>query len=187
MITLFTGGTDSNRSIEAENFLQSLNGRKYYLATMKTDGDSRKKKVERLRKRREDKGFVTIEQETAIVKAIDKIKWMDMLLGGSDEDRILLIENIPYLAANELFIDKNDNDGSDVVSVKEAESTILCGLALLQEFFKDIIVVTDPEPNLSYYGDGVTYTEEEIRMYSELMKELNTAFSSYAGEIIRLT
>jgi len=190
MITVFIGSVNSNKSVEAENYMQSLDGKSYYLATMRADSDIRKDKIERLRKRREDKGFVTIEQDVAIVKAIDKIKWMDMLLGADGLKKNLLIENIPYLAANELFANRNKDDNTDTdqcITVKEAESTILCGLALLVEFFNDIVIVTDSNADLQYYGDGTEYTVEETDRYMELMKELNTAVSSYAEDIIELT
>ena len=55
------------------------------------------KKVERHRKMREGKGFFTIEQPTKIQDAIDK------MTKEHNSERIVLLECMSNLAANEMF------------------------------------------------------------------------------------
>lgn len=188
MIKVVYGGKSSGKIPYAEDLCTKFPGNKYYLATMRVKTDDDKRKVERHRKEREEKGFVTIEQDVAIVKAIDKIKWMDSLLGSVEGDRTALIATLPSLCANEMFL-----PSGEIVPHKEVESTILCGLALLQEFFKDIIIVSDEDPELSYYGDidvemavGIGEIDGNgINEYKEAMKELNAALKTLASEEFR--
>ena len=188
MIKVVYGSKSSGKIPFAEDICGSIPGNKYYLATMRVKTDDDRNKVERHRKEREEKGFVTIEQDVAIVKAIDKIKWMDSLLGAAEGDRVAMIASLPNLCANEMFL-----PSGEIVPHKEVESTILCGLALLQEFFSSIVIVSDDDPELSYYGDidvelAVGTGEIDgngINEYKEAMKELNAALKTLADEEFR--
>ncbi|MDO4187759.1 MAG: bifunctional adenosylcobinamide kinase/adenosylcobinamide-phosphate guanylyltransferase [Lachnospiraceae bacterium] len=188
MIKVVYGSKNSGKIPYAEDLCSKIPGNKYYLATMRVKTDDDKKKVERHRKEREEKGFVTIEQDVAIVKAIDKIKWMDSLLGNVEGDRVAMIASLPNLCANEMFLPTGE-----IVPHKEVESTILCGLALLQEFFASIVIVSDDDPELSYYGDidveqavGIGEIDGNgIKEYKEAMKELNAALKTLADEEFR--
>ena len=188
MIKVVYGSKSSGKIPFAEDICGAIPGNKYYLATMRVKTDDDRNKVERHRKEREEKGFVTIEQDVAIVKAIDKIKWMDSLLGAVEGDRVAMIASLPNLCANEMFL-----PSGEIVPHKEVESTILCGLALLQEFFSSIVIVSDDDPELSYYGDidvelAVGTGEIDgngINEYKEAMKELNAALKTLADEEFR--
>ena len=78
MISVVFGSKKSKKTAFSEDLLNGYLGSKYFIASMRPLNDSDKEKVERFRKQREGKGFVTIEQDVAIVKAIDKIKWMEL-------------------------------------------------------------------------------------------------------------
>ena len=155
MISVVFGSKKSKKTAFSEDLLNGYLGSKYFIASMRPLGDSDKEKVERFRKQREGKGFVTIEQDVAIVKAIDKIKWMESLLGTNDSEnagkKAALIANIPAICANEMFL-----KSGEVVSSKDVEQTILMGLAFLKEYFTDIVVISDEEADLMYYSDADT-------------------------------
>jgi len=184
MIVSIIGDKDTQKSQYAEHYatvtfaLPSSGGRVYYIATMRVKTDADKEKVEKLRKRRESREFITIEQDTAIVRAIDKIKWMESLLGAPEGERTALIECLPRLAFNEMFL-----DSGEIVPHKEVESTILCGIALLKEFFDNIIIVSDYEADPSYYGGIIDISKEALEEYKEAMKELNAAIKTFSDDI----
>ncbi|MEI3187291.1 MAG: bifunctional adenosylcobinamide kinase/adenosylcobinamide-phosphate guanylyltransferase [Lachnospiraceae bacterium] len=65
MIHLITGGSGSGKSAFAENcVMQSGAFERFYIATMKVWGEEGRRRVEKHRKMRQGKGFVTIECET---------------------------------------------------------------------------------------------------------------------------
>lgn len=183
MISLVLGSKNSGKIAFAEELCKDYSGSKYFLATMRVKTDDDKKKVEKHRNERENKGFVTIEQDVAIVKAIDKIKWMDSLLGAANGDRSAVLASVPNLCANEMFL-----DSGEIVPHKEVEQTILMGLAFLKEYFANIIIVSEVDPELSYYGDidvemcvaDGTIDGNGINEYKEAMKELNAALKNLA-------
>ena len=68
MITLVTGGSGSGKSAYAESLLYSCQGIRYYIATMQIYDAEGEKKVERHRKLRAGKGFLTIESPMNVGK-----------------------------------------------------------------------------------------------------------------------
>ena len=76
MMILVIGGSGSGKSSYAEEIVCSVSGedmKKYYLATMQIFDEEGRKKVERHRKLRSGKGFLTIEQPTEIGRSIEKM------------------------------------------------------------------------------------------------------------------
>ena len=187
MLLVVKGSKNTGKTAIAEDYCKEFEGSKYFIATMRVKDSTDEDKVTRSREERADKGFVTIEQDVAIVKAIDKIKWMESLLGGGEGDKSALIASLPTLCANEMFL----ADG-EIVPHKEVESTILCGLALLKEYFKNIVIITDENPELSHYGDSDvrkkladnTIADDGLNEYAEAMKELNLAMKTLADKVL---
>ena len=149
MISVVIGSKNSGKIPFAEDLCTKKDENRYYIATMRVKTDYDKTKVEHHRAAREAKGFVTIEQDVAIVKAIDKIKWMESLLGAKEGGRTALIASLPNLCANEMFIIKDEMSLPEIVPHKEVENTILFGLAFLKEYFDNIVIVTEENPELS--------------------------------------
>lgn len=183
MITVVTGNKNSGKSCFAEGLLSKNDGAKYYLATMRIRNDSDKKRVEKHKESREGKDFITIEQDVAIVKAIDKIKWMESLLGAKEGGKSVLLECLPTLVANEMFL-----ENGEVVSYKDVANTILFGIAFLKEYFDNIIIVTDEEPDVEYYSgicvkDLADKYNDYEKEYRDAMYELNAAVKTYAEQI----
>ena len=74
MIYLVTGGSGSGKSAYAESLLSEFENirSRYYIATMQVYGEEGKKRVERHRRLRAGKGFITSEQTVQIEQALDR-------------------------------------------------------------------------------------------------------------------
>ena len=178
MIVSVIGNKNSGKSSFAEDYVCKIDGSKYYIATMRIKNDDDKARIEKHKASREGKDFVTIEQDVAIVRAIEKIKWMESLLGTADGKRTALIECLPTLVANEMFL-----DSGETVPHKDVENTILFGIAFLKEFFDNIVIVSDDEPDVAYYGGIDNVSEEAKNEYLEAMKELSAAIRNLSEEV----
>ena len=96
MMILVTGGSGSGKSAYAEELAVSLTtagGQRYYLATMQPFGEEGRRRIERHKKLREGKGFLTIEQPTAIHQALGQMEQE----GGSLSFRQLVLSSPPAL------------------------------------------------------------------------------------------
>ena len=85
MITLVTGGSGSGKSAYAESLLYSCEGIRYYIATMQIYDAEGEKKVERHRKLRAGKGFLTIESPMNVGKI--RFVCAGAIPAGSREER----------------------------------------------------------------------------------------------------
>lgn len=104
MITLIIGTPDSGKSLLAESICEEQSGsaQKYYIATMVPFGDEGKKRVEKHRKMRAGKGFITLEWPDNIEKR---------LAGNPELDgKIVLLECISNLVGNEMHSKENPSD-----------------------------------------------------------------------------
>ena len=117
MIALVTGGSGCGKSTWAEKFIQGLDGRKFYIATMQVVDEECRARVARHRLQREGLGFETLEMATDIGSA--KIE------PGS----AALVECLPTLMANEMF-------GGD-------PERVLPGLTRLMDTCAHLVVVTN--------------------------------------------
>lgn len=193
MITVVFGNINSGKSEYAESLLSDFDGSRYYLATMRVLDAKDEARVAAHRARREGKNFVTIEQDVAIVKAIDKIKWMETLLSVGDKKRAVLLECIPTLIANEMFLD----DG-EIVPADEVSKTVLFGLAFLKEFFDDIVIVSSEDADLSQIksvgikiGEGAEPIDESFENraadeYKKALSDINSAIQRFSDRIENL-
>ena len=97
MTVLVIGGSGSGKSSFAEDVLEKFpESRKYYIATMQIYDEEGKKKVERHRRIRKEKGFFTIESPTDVHKNCIKA---DI----KKKDSAAILECISNLVANEMF------------------------------------------------------------------------------------
>ena len=104
MITLITGGSGSGKSAYAEKYICHVSNEKgykekYYIATMQVFDDEGQRKIDRHRRLRAGKGFITIEQHRDIKKAVEKLQSESSLKTG----RSALLECMSNLVANEMF------------------------------------------------------------------------------------
>ncbi len=147
MMVLVVGGSGSGKSSYAEELAVSLAQesvektamKKYYLATMRVFDEEGRAKADRHRKSRKGKGFLTIEQPTAISGALDQME---------TGERTVLLECISNLTANEMF------SGDNVRTKMQVMEDILCGIKLLKEQTTHLVVVGN-----NVFEDGIAYDE----------------------------
>lgn len=164
MMVLVVGGSGSGKSAYAEELVMSLSqGKKYYLATMQVyDGEGRRK-VERHRKLREGKGFLTIEQPREIHRAVEKMK------AGS---RTVLLECVSNLTANEMFRGEEPEPEEAVVE------TIVNGIGLIRSDTTHLVVVGS-----NVFEDGCLYEETTIR-YMRAMGRIHQKLAAMADQVV---
>lgn len=123
MVVLVTGGAGSGKSAIAEEICMKLSERlstRIYIATMKIWDNECQKRVEKHRKQREGKGFITIEIPEKLSERVPEIK------SGS----VVLLECMSNLLANEQF------GGGDT-------DNIYRGIDKLISDMKSVVIVTN--------------------------------------------
>ena len=159
---MITGGSGSGKSAFAEKLLtQSLMNEKYYLATMKVYGDEGEKKVERHKKLRAGKGFITIEQSLDIEDALSSI---------SSRESAVLVECMSNLVANEMFKE------AGIVERQEVVNKVISGMKKLAAGVKELIIVTN-----NVFEDGITY-EMSTKEYIEALGTINVELADMSDE-----
>lgn len=139
MIILLTGGSKNGKSYIAEKIVESIDyNYRYYIATMEPYCEEALVAINRHKKMREQKGFITIEKYTNIHEI------------ELEKNSIVLLECICNLCANEMF--------SDTINPIDK---ILNGINLLTEKTNTLIIVTNQVGD-----DGLNYeflTSEYIK------------------------
>ncbi len=168
MITLVYGGSSSGKSEFAENLVcKSGCANKYYLATMKPTPDTAER-IKRHKKLREGKGFFTLEYERDIVKAVYEMEKNKQertgLKAPFQSDRILLLECMSNLVANEMFREER------ILPADLCEEKILSDIQFLEEGVSSLVIVSN-----NVFEDGVSYdvgTKEYLRCLGGLNRTL---------------
>ena len=160
---LVIGGSGSGKSAYAEKVALECQKEKrhFYLATMHVFGEEGQKKVERHRKLRAGKGFVTIEQPTDIMQCLPALRET----GGG----VVLLECMSNLTANEIYQEGGAGDNT----VK----AILNGIHHLLERAENLVVVTN-----EVFSDGITY-DPETEKYLEKLGAINCQMAQIADTV----
>ncbi len=182
MVYLVTGGSGSGKSAYAESLLSGLEhiDNRYYIATMQVYGDEGKKRVERHRRLRAGKGFLTVEQTVQIGEAIEKF-WIE----ESDErvkEKIdmqytalntaaAIVECVSNLTANEMFDEKGQRSEQEVVN------SVVLGLKQLAKSVQELVIVTN-----NVFDDGISY-DESTMSYIRALARINIELAKWADEV----
>lgn len=158
------GGSGSGKSEFAEQLLSETKaeGNRYYLATMQVYDEDGRRKVERHRRLREGKGFLTIERPREIAglwKPYTTEKMEENVCMLTAED-VVLLECMSNLTANEMF-------GEQLLSAKETAEKICRDIFGLKEQVGRLIIVTN-----NVFEDGMTY-DEGTREYIQALADIN--------------
>lgn len=181
MITLVTGGSGSGKSAYAESLLYSCEGIRYYIATMQIYDAEGEKKVERHRKLRAGKGFLTIESPMNV----GKIQFVCAGEPGqaqyrqeaerkgqcSSEKKSALLECMSNLTANEMFT----KDG--MKSEDEVVEKIVSEIQTLSQKLDNLVIVTN-----NVFEDGVIYDAGTIE-YLRALGRINAALARLADRV----
>ena len=199
MITLITGGSGSGKSAYAEKYICHASNEKgckekYYIATMQVFDDEGQRKIDRHRRLRAGKGFITIEQPRDIQDAVSKLQSENCLKTG----RSALLECMSNLVANEMFPPVDASDTKEAGVKKEAldepdnmrdyENTlisrvskkVLKDVSILSENVAELVIVTN-----NVFEDGVCYDESTMN-YIKAMGIVNRGLAAMAESVVEV-
>lgn len=199
MITLITGGSGSGKSAYAEKYICHASNEKgykekYYIATMQVFDDEGQRKIDRHRRLRAGKGFITIEQPRNIKNAVSKLQSENCLKTG----RSALLECMSNLVANEMFspadasgIQATDAEKEvldDTENMKDYENTqirrvskkVLKEVSILSENVAELVIVTN-----NVFEDGVCYDESTMN-YIKAMGIVNRGLAAMAERVVEV-
>ena len=199
MITLITGGSGSGKSAYAEKYICHASNEKgfkekYYIATMQVFDDEGQRKIDRHRRLRAGKGFITIEQPRDIQDAVSKLQSENCLKTG----RLALLECMSNLVANEMFPPVDASDTKEAGVKKEAldepenmrdyENTlislvskkVLKEVSILSENVAELVIVTN-----NVFEDGVCYDESTMN-YIKAMGIVNRGLAAMAESVVEV-
>ena len=165
MMVLITGGSGSGKSAYAEELISRISGgrRKYYLATMQVfDGETRAR-IERHRRQRSGKGFLTIERPVAVSGVLREIR------GGA-----VLLECKSNLAANEMF------SADPPRSAGETAESILGDVAELAGELEVFVIVTN-----HVFDDGILYDASTME-YCKALGSINERLAEMADRVVEV-
>lgn len=158
MLILVTGGSASGKSAYAESLCLTASPR-VYLACMQPFGAEGKKRIERHRAMRKDKGFLTVERYTDLASLI------------LPPCACVLLEDLGNVTANEMFAAEPPRDPFDAV---------IGGVEALIKQCERLVVVTD-----EIGSDGMD-CDPATTAYTAALGALNRALSARADAVIEV-
>ena len=199
MITLITGGSGSGKSAYAEKYICHASNEKgfkekYYIATMQVFDDEGQCKIDRHRRLRAGKGFITIEQPRDIKDAVSKLQSENCLKTG----RLALLECMSNLVANEMFppvdasdikeagvkkepLDEPENMRDyDTARISCVSKKVLKDVSILSENVAELVIVTN-----NVFEDGVCYDESTMN-YIKAMGTVNRGLAAMAESVVEV-
>ena len=168
MLTLVVGGAGSGKSACAERLIERSDAAKrVYLATMEPFGDEARRRIEKHRAMRANKGFITLERFT------------DLAGAAIPPDSAVLLEDLGNLCANELFSPWGAGDG--------ATEAILRGVDHLLAKCRDLVIVsnevftggTDYAGDTERYLSVLAYLNRKLAALADRVCEVNGGIATY--------
>ena len=157
MVNLVIGAAASGKSEYAEDIVMSLPGEKIYIATMEPFGAEAEERIARHRVLRAGKGFTTVERPRDLIGLTPEADWN------------VLIEDLPNLAANELF--SPEGGGADAV---------LSGVDRICKIVSSVTIVTG-----DIFSDGAEY-DVGTREYMEMLADLHMRIAAKADNVVEV-
>ena len=191
MITLITGGSGSGKSAYAEKYICHVSNEKgykekYYIATMQVFDDEGQRKIDRHRRLRAGKGFITIEQPRDIQNAVSKLQSESSLKTG----RSALLECMSNLVANEMFppVDASGMQAAeaekealdDPENMKDYETAQISRVS--KKVLKEVSILSE---NVAELVDGVCYDESTMN-YIKAMGIVNRGLAAMAERVVEV-
>lgn len=181
MMTVITGGSGSGKSAYAEDYIGEIAAKsdhcnKYYIATMKVYDAEGQKKIDRHRRLRQGKRFITIEQPTDIEAIMEEI--------NSKQQNVIyqnaaLLECMSNLVANEMFTD-DGNGNSKIVPADIVCEKITNGIRAIKDTLDDLVIVTN-----NVFEDGIEYDDTTME-YIRAMGIVNQRIAVMADHVIEV-
>ncbi len=185
MITLVTGGSGSGKSAYAEDVAVSAEGtEKYYIATMQIYDAEGERKVERHRKLRAGKGFMTVESPWNVGQVVfptfTEAKTVCTDCGEPEhirkkqEQRTALLECMSNLVANEMFSTDGMREEDAVVT------KVVQDMELLAAKLDHLVIVTN-----NVFEDGISY-DAGTMAYLRALGRINAALAKRADRVVEV-
>ena len=174
MLYLITGGSGSGKSeyaekVAADRFrLLEGKGQLYYVATMYPYDEESHKRIERHRRMRNGKGFVTVE----CFSHLEQVK-----AGKQD---VILLECMSNLLANEMYLEQGRIKGNGNEAGEQMKAAILKPVLQLEKTAGGVVVVTN-----EVFSDGMEY-EEETEKYCNLLGGINRQLGESADCVVEV-
>ena len=167
---------------------------KYYIATMQVFDDEGQRKIDRHRRLRAGKGFITIEQPRDIQNAVSKLQSESSLKTG----RSALLECMSNLVANEMFppvdvsgmqaaetekeaLDAPENmKDYETAQISRVSKKVLKEVSILSENVAELVIVTN-----NVFEDGVCYDESTMN-YIKAMGIVNRGLAAMAERVVEV-
>lgn len=168
--------------------------KKYYIATMQVFDDEGQRKIDRHRRLRAGKGFITIEQPRDIQNAVSMLQSENCLKTG----RSALLECMSNLVANEMFppvdasgiqateAEKEALDGPEnmkdyeTAQISHVSKKVLKEVSILSENVAELVIVTN-----NVFEDGVSYDESTMN-YIKAMGIVNRGLAAMAERVVEV-
>lgn len=162
-----------------DNFDNKSHCNLFYVATMKVCDDESRRRVERHKKLRGGKNFITIEASENIGRAGEIIKnYCDAELDSASEFRgarfesCVLLECLSNLVANEMFL-----GSGEILESQKVVHKIENGLEKLFSDVNNVVIVSN-----NIFDDGIEY-DETTREYQKTLAELNAFIAKKAEKV----
>ena len=175
MIALFSGGSGSGKSELAENYALALahadpsaQKKLYYFATMRVWGEEGRARVEKHRRQRAGKGFITVECPDAL---------------PAEHCGVILLECLSNRLANAMFSESSaggeasDREGETKQTAAAAVARILAEIETISRD-NDVVIVTN-----EVFSDGIGYGAKTDE-YVAALGRLNCALAQRAELVV---
>lgn len=161
---------------------------------MQVFDDEGQRKIDRHRRLRAGKGFITIEQPRDIKKAVEKLQSENCLKTG----RSALLECMSNLVANEMFppvdasgmqaaeaekeaLDDPENmKDYETAQISRVSKKVLKEVSILSENVAELVIVTN-----NVFEDGVCYDESTMN-YIKAMGIVNRGLAAMAERVVEV-
>ena len=144
-IVLIAGSNGSGKSLFAEQLVSRTTGERFYIATMQSQGDFNRQRIEKHRRQREGLGFTTVESPYVVG---------DIPLTA---DCVVLLEDASNLLANSIF----EKGGST--------AGVLSDILMLSNRCKELFIVTISGLSADGYdGETADYIHAMDRLNQQL-------------------
>ena len=165
MTTLIIGSNGSGKSLYAENLAAGYaSSALYYIATMVPYGEEGRIRVEKHRKQRRSKGFITIEEPFSVSTVT------------IPPDTVVLLEDVSNLLGNTLF-DGSGTGNEDSVFMDIAAMLAKCATAV-------IVSIDGLAVSREYGGETIAYIEALNRLNNRLRDFADTVVLMDKGKPI---
>ena len=198
MITLITGGSGSGKSAYAEKYICHASSEKgykekYYIATMQVFDDEGQLKIDRHRRLRAGKGFITIEQPRDIQNAVSKLQSENCLKTGRSAllgmSNLVAKEMFPPAdvsgtktaeAEKEALDDPENMKDYETAQISRVSKKVLKEVSILSENVAELVIVTN-----NVFEDGVCYDESTMN-YIKAMGIVNRGLAAMAEHVVEV-